>query len=169
MQQHGSNQTELSFEDVTKQDPLMFTTFMIFALLLMFSFHIWINSQKDLCAHRPKSSTTPNMDLNVINKLGFFQETKNIIIGAGGTLVAITTIVLFLIPSFMAKVYLMQNPDGINFGSGRAWAYIGRIAVPSLSFVILPSVIIINNPKMRTVLKRKLKDLLLQFKKTNLT
>ena len=129
------------------------------ALLLLTSIHIWIHSHNALAKILAKVSPTHKQEVNnVTGKVGYFQETKNMIIGAGGTLTAISMIVFFMVPSFVAKMYLGQNPDGINFGGGRAWTYIGRIAMPVLAFIILPCVIIVNNTKMRKVLMRKLKD-----------
>jgi hypothetical protein len=51
----------------------------------------------------------------------------------------------------------------VNFGAGRAWIYIGWITMPFLSFVILPCIVIANNPKMRKALMRKLRDIILSF------
>ncbi len=93
-------------------------------------------------------------------KVGYIQEGKNVIIGAGGTFAAIALIVLFLIPSIIARRYIVMNPEEINFGAGQAWAYIHRMTMPILSFVILPFAIIGSNQKMRKVLKRELKDLI---------
>ena len=97
--------------------------------------------------------------MNSGNKYRNYQETKNTIIGAGATLVAVTMISLFLVPSFMARKYLEEDQNGINFGWGRAWTYIGRMTMAVLSFLILPFVIIVNNRKMRKVLLRQLKDM----------
>jgi hypothetical protein len=128
------------------------------AIMVLTSLHIWIHSYKDFWTCGAKVSPTPQLETYKQNKNGYFQETKNIIIGAGGTLVAIALIVVFLVPSIMARRSLVQDPDGINFGGGRAWAYIHRMTMPVLSFVILPLVIIGNNDKMRKVLIRELKD-----------
>ncbi len=129
------------------------------ALLLLTSIHIWIHSHNVLAKFFAKVSPTLKPEVNnKTDKAGYFQETKNIIIGAGGTLAAITMMFVFMVPLFVAKMYLGQNPDGINFGKGRAWTYIGRMTMPVLSFIILPGVTIVNNAKMRKVLMRKLKD-----------
>ena len=127
-------------------------------LLLLTSIHIWIHSHKVLAKFLAKVSPTPKHVVNNTGKVGYVQETKNIIIGAGGTLAAITMMFVFMVPLFVAKMYLGQNPDGINFGRGRAWTYIGRMTMPFLAFIILPGVTIVNNSKMRKVLMRKLKD-----------
>jgi hypothetical protein len=146
-------------EDVAKEDPLSYVTYLTMALLLLTSIHIWIHSHNVLAKFFAKVSPTPKPEVNnKTNKVGYFQETKNIIIGAGGTLAAITMMFVFMVPLFVAKMYLGQNPDGINFGKGRAWTYIGRMTMPVLSFIILPGVTIVNNAKMRKVLMRKLKD-----------
>ncbi len=72
------------------------------AIMLLTSLHIWIHSYKDLWTCGAKVSPTPQLETYKQNKNGYFQETKNIIIGAGGTLVAIALIVVFLVPSIMA-------------------------------------------------------------------
>jgi hypothetical protein len=145
-------------EDVAKEDPLSYVTYLTMALLLLTCIHIWIHSHKVLGKFLAKVSPTPKHEVNNTGKVGYFQETKNIIIGAGGTLAAITMMFVFMVPLFVAKMYLGQNPDGINFGRGRAWTYIGRMTMPFLAFIILPGVTIVNNSKMRKVLMRKLKD-----------
>ena len=139
MLQHGLSQTELSVKDVDKQIPLIFILYLNAAILLLTSIHTWILSHI------------------------YFQETKNIILGVGRTLVAITTIVVLLIPSHISRRYFEKKLYEINFGAGRAWIYIGRITMPFLSFVILPCIVIANNPKMRKALMRKLRDIILSF------
>jgi hypothetical protein len=139
MLQNGLSQPELSVKDVDKQSPLIFILYLNAAILLLTSIHTWILSHI------------------------YFQETKNIILGVGRTLVAITTIVVLLIPSHISRRYFEKNLYEINFGAGRAWIYIGRITMPVLSFVILPCIVIVNNPKMRKALMRKLRDIIWSF------
>jgi hypothetical protein len=92
-----------------------------------------------------------------------YQETKNFVIGAGSTFVAVAMITLFMVPVYLARMYLRDDENGINFGMGRTWSYIGRMSMPVLSFLILPSVIIVSNHKMRKVLLRELKDTIASF------
>jgi hypothetical protein len=101
MLQNGLSQPELSVKDVDKQSPLIFILYLNAAILLLTSIHTWILSHI------------------------YFQETKNIILGVGRTLVAITTIVVLLIPSHISRRYFEKNLYEVNFGAGRAWIYIG--------------------------------------------
>ena len=103
-------------------------------------------------------------EIKIGEKYKNYQETKNFVVGAGSTFVAVTLIVLFMVPMYMARMYLCEDENGINFGIGRTWTYIGRITMPVLSFLILPSVIIVSNYKMRRVIIRELKDNILSFK-----
>jgi hypothetical protein len=151
---------------VYQEDPLSFATYMTIGIILLTSTYMMIYSHKELWDCQPKPNPTPEgnqLDLSTGNKYKNYQETKNIIIGAGGNLVAVLLITLLLVPSFMARIYLEEDQNGINFGWGRAWTYIGRITMPVLSFVILPSVIFVNNKKMRKVLLRELKDSIASF------
>jgi hypothetical protein len=156
------NQTELSYKDVHQQDPLSLATYLAIGIILLNSLYIIIYSHKNAWNFLPKLNPTSEgnqLEMNSGNKYRNYQETKNTIIGAGATLVAVTMISLFLVPSFMARKYLEEDQNGINFGWGRAWTYIGRMTMAVLSFLILPFVIIVNNRKMRKVLLRQLKDM----------
>jgi hypothetical protein len=104
-------------------------------------------------------------DINIGEKYLNYQETKNFVIGAGSTFIAVTMITLFMVPVYMSRMYLREDESAINFGMGRIWTYIGRMTMPVLSFLILPSVIIVNNHKMRTVLIRELEDTIVSFSK----
>ncbi len=130
-----------------------FTTFVI----ILTSLHIWVHSYKGLWKCCLKAAPTPQLAIYEQKKVGYIQG-KNAIIGAGGTFAAIALFFLFLIPSIIARQYLVKNPEAINFGAGRAWTYINRMTMPILSFVILPFAMIGSNPKMRKVLIRELKD-----------
>jgi amino acid transporter len=137
-------------------------TYLAIGIILLTSLYIIIYSHKDAWNFLPKLNPTSEgnqLEMNNGNKYRNYQETKNTIIGAGATLVAVTMISLFLVPSFMARKYLEEDQNGINFGWGRAWTYIGRMTMAVLSFLILPFVIIVNNRKMRKVLLRQLKDM----------
>jgi hypothetical protein len=163
MLQHGLGQTELSVKDVSKQDPLNFILYLNAAILLLTSIHIWILSNIDLWNFFQKVTPPPKLKTLKTNKLGYFQETENIYIGVSQTLLAITIIVVLLVPSYISRRYFEKNSYGVNFGAGQAWIYIGRITMPFLSFVILPCILIVNNPKMRKALIRKLRDIILSL------
>ena len=121
--QQGHNQTELSFEDLTNQDPLSFIVYLTTGLLLLTSISIWIYSHKDLLNFFLKVNPNPELEINKKIKYRNYQENKNIIIGAGGTLAAVTMIVLLLIPSFIARTYLVESQNGINHGGKRSKTY----------------------------------------------
>jgi hypothetical protein len=70
-------------EDFAKEDPLSYVTYLTMVLLLLTSIHIWIHSHKVLANFFAKVSPAPKPEVNNTGKIGYFQETKNIIIGAG--------------------------------------------------------------------------------------
>ncbi len=129
------------------------------AFILLSSIHIVIYCNECIW----KSLSRPNWtqgnnppDQSIGGKYQNYQETKNFVIGAGSTFVAVAMITLFMVPVYMTRMYLREDVNGINFGMGRTWSYMGRMTMPVLSFLILPSVIIVSNSKMRKVLLREL-------------
>jgi hypothetical protein len=140
---------------------------MAVAFIVLSSIHIMIYSNEYLWNILSRLNWTQGSnkpEITIGEKYKNYQETKNFVIGAGSTFVAVTLIVLFMVPMYMARMYLREDENGINFGMGRTWTYIGRITMPVLSFLILPSVIIVSNYKMRRVIIRELKDKILSFK-----
>jgi hypothetical protein len=87
---------------------------------------------------------------------------KNCIAGAGGSLAAVAIIILLTIPSYIARDYVYQNPDFINYGHGKVWTYLKRISWPTLCYTVLPTVVIAIKGKMRRALMRKIKEKLSQ-------
>ena len=139
---------------------------MAVAFIVLSSIHIMIYSNGYLWNILSRLNWTQGSnqpEIKIGGKYKNYQETKNFVVGAGSTFVAVTLIVLFMVPMYMARMYLREDENGINFGMGRTWTYIGRITMPVLSFLILPSVIIFSNHKMRRVIKRELKDKILSF------
>jgi hypothetical protein len=68
---------------------------------------------------------------------------------------------LLLSPAAISKSIVRNDPNNINFGSGRLWSYASRISLPILSFYVLPITILVSNSKMRNTLKREIRE---QFK-----
>lgn len=52
-----------------------------------------------------------------------------------------------------------EDLDYINFGSGRAWVYVSKIAIPLSYQFLFPLFIIASNRRMRTSLARDFKEL----------
>jgi hypothetical protein len=166
--QHEHNETELTYKAVAKQDPQAFVLYGAVAFILLSSIHIAIYSHEGIWNFLSKLNWTlgrNHLETNNGQKYKNYQEAKNIVVGAGSTFVAVTMIALFVVPLFMARQYLHEDENGINFGMGRTWTYIGRMTMPVLSFLILPSVIIVNNHKMRTVLIREFEDMIVSINK----
>jgi hypothetical protein len=136
------------------------------AFILLSSIHIVIYSNECLWKSLSRLNWTQGKnppDQSIGGKYQNYQETKNFVIGSGNTFVAVAMITLFMVSVYMAQMYLREDENGINFGMGRTWSYIGRMTMPVLSFIILPSVIIVSNSKMRKVLLRELKDTIASF------
>jgi len=160
-----NNKTEKynSFGDLVVQDPLGVASKILLLLQTTTTLCSWIYSCYILI---PSSSN----NLAIINIPGpatqvpmtthsRFEESKNFIVGAGGTLVVIALGIVLIFPSHKSKSIASDNMDAINFGEGRLWIYISRISVSLLCYCLLPMVIIANNAKMRATLKREFLEL----------
>jgi hypothetical protein len=157
------NKTSYSFQDVADRDPLLIVTQIIVLVLIWITFHIWIFSQKYTCSNVWNFliySHTPVVRLpkpSEHEKMENFQKSKNSIIGAGGTFISILLIIILLVPSFVSKSYARKNIDDMNYGTGKFWTYLSWITVPIFSYCQLPTVILLNNSKMRKYLFKKMK------------
>ena len=162
-----TNKTNFSFQDVANSDPLWSVTKAMLLVLFWITFHIWIYSLKSwvvqtwgrVVTGKTRVVRIPralSQDFG-LDKFEVFQNTKNSIIGAGGTLVTAVLIITLLAPSFIAKSYARNNPNDINHGSGKIWTYVSWITLPIFSYCQLPVVILLNNSKMRRFLNREIK------------
>jgi hypothetical protein len=153
-----------SFGDLILQDPLGVTSKIFLLIQIIMTLCSWIYSN-----YITLSSSSDNIEINNINGsvLQFplttntiFEESKNLIIGAGGNLILILLAIVLIYPSHKSKMIASNNMEAINFGDGRLWIYISRISVPLLAYCLLPMVVITNNAQMRATLKRELMELL---------
>ena len=165
-----NNSPGLSLEDLSKNDPLWYLSRIIFFLLLIVTLNIWVYSRKEFFKRIWKKKfirnsiilfTITDLPVKVERGSSFkfeqFNKTKNAIIGASGTFVAIALLILLLFPSIISKSYAQNNAEEINYGSGRFWTCFSRINLPIVSYCVIPLVVITSNAKMREVLIRHLK------------
>jgi hypothetical protein len=159
---HSVNKTlhHYSFGDLVAKDPLGVIAGLFALIQIILTMYSWIYS---VCIVLPRSSN--NIANNNSRRLvplsinSRFEETKNVIIGAGGTLVGVFVAIVLIFPTLKSKSIANKNMEDINFGYGRLWIYISRISIPIVAYCLFPTVIIANNAKMRATLKRQLTDL----------
>ena len=161
-----TNKTNFSFQDVADNDPLWPVTRTMLLVLIWITFHIWVYGLKSWIAQtwgRVVTGKTKVVRITrafshnfQLDKFEIFQNTKNSIIGSGGTLVTAVLIITLLVPSLIAKSYARNNPNDINHGSGKIWTYVHWITLPIFSYCQLPAVILLNNAKMRKFLSREI-------------
>jgi hypothetical protein len=162
-----SNETQMTYEEIIKNDPLHTFTLVLFLILVSVGVQTWVYSKKDsfITCWKTITRTGQNPSLGLIFtgkpeiKNNKFEETKNLIIGSSGTLTSIASIILLLIPAAISKSVAKDDPILINTGSGRLWSYASRISIPILGYCVMPIIIIVYNSKMRKTLRREIQGL----------
>jgi len=87
-----------------------------------------------------------------------FMEKKSMIVSNGQTLILICMGFTFTVPMMVVRKISREQLGTINFGTGKAWVYINRIAVPTSYQLLFPLLIIVSNVKMRKCLLRCIKE-----------
>lgn len=88
-----------------------------------------------------------------------FLEKKSMIVSNGQTLILICMGFAFTVPMMIVRKISREQLGTINYGAGKAWVYMNRIAVPTSYQFLFPLLIIISNVKMRSCLLRGIKEL----------
>ena len=156
-----SNDLPLTYRRMIAKDPLNIITQYVFIILILICIQTWVYSIKVYLINIWKwlisIGKSPNqVSNNTSNNSN--EDTKNVILGASGTLALIVLIVLIYIPASISRYIAHIDPDRINHGSGRLWNYASRFSIPILHYCILPIITIGSNSKMRKTLKREMKD-----------
>jgi hypothetical protein len=86
--------------------------------------------------------------------------SKNTIVQAGAYLA--TTLITFVT---LAWVYIgkesgINNYNNINQGMGRMWIYAGKMASPTIVFIVFPIMVISTHEKMQADFKKRIRQVL---------
>jgi hypothetical protein len=104
------------------QEPLKFVIIGQLLILTLLVTRIWIHSLQPklfkIFCRQPSQSESAGSQ-----KPSKFQNTKDAIIGSGGTLAAVVIIVILIVPAFVAKSYAEENADNLNHAPGRDRCY----------------------------------------------
>ena len=151
-----------SFYIIIATDPLNILTQILFIMLVLIGIQTWAYSKKKFLKTiwkriRRMGPVSP-LQSSVNNNANNLEDTKNVILGASGTLAIIVLIILLNTPASRARYIAHIDPDAINHGTGRLWNYASRFSLPILNYCLLPIIILGSNSKMRKKLKREFKD-----------
>ena len=120
-------------ELLNKIDPLWTLNTLILVLLFIVTFRTWVYSRKDEFAkllRRPViiNQVAPLNQASIHSSEhqnpNFWQITKTSLIGASGSLVAVISLVLLILPAITARGIFTKNADKINYGHGCIIYYI---------------------------------------------
>jgi len=155
-----SNELPPTYRRMIAKDPVNVLTQFAFIMLIIICIQIWVYSKKHYLINTWKYLTrigSPNQVSNIASN-NSKEDTKNVILGASGTLALTVLIILIYIPASISRYIAHIDPDRINSGSGRLWNYTSRFSIPIIHYCILPIITIGSNSKMRKTLMREFKD-----------
>lgn len=155
-----SNELPPTYRRMIAKDPVNVLTQFAFIMLIIICIQIWVYSKKHYLINIWKYLTrigSPNQVSNIASN-NSKEDTKNVILGASGTLALTVLIILIYIPASISRYIAHIDPDRINSGSGRLWNYTSRFSIPIIHYCILPIITIGSNSKMRKTLMREFKD-----------
>ena len=87
-----------------------------------------------------------------------FEETKSNILGTSQTVLMLALAVVAVAPISIGKTLIKKNIEEINFGKGRTLMYLGKISMPTFTFLLFPLLMLAFNRKVRKSLWRELKE-----------
>jgi hypothetical protein len=141
----GNKVPMVTFRNIRSYDYLNFVTQLLCLMIILFAVQIWAKSLKLRFTSMYQEEHTR------------FEISKETLYGAGGSLAIIVIMMLFLIPTYISFNIFAQNPELVNRDIGKIWTYIGRITMATISYCIVPIIILINNPNLRQTLLNKTK------------
>jgi hypothetical protein len=141
----GNKVPMVTFRNVRSYDCLNFVTQLLCLMIILFAVQIWAKSLKLWFTSRYQEDHTR------------LEISKRTLYGAGGSLAITVIMVLFLIPTYISFNIFAQNPELVNRDMGKIWTYLGRITMATISYCIVPMIILINNPNLRQTLLNKIK------------
>jgi len=146
-------------EKLDQSSPMSIINTVIWISMVFVTLRIWLYSQKDkfsnlmnrfrnwnitlLMDTLSNSQTCQNSGSNIV------QTTMSSLIGSAGSLAAVMTLILLMLPARMARDIFIHNVEDINHGNGRTWIYISRISRLLYYYCLLPTVLICSNTNMR--------------------
>jgi hypothetical protein len=145
LQHRGNNASLVTFKNVRNYDYHNSATQILCLLLILFAVQIWAKSLKERFTSKYQEDHSR------------LEISKEALFGAGGSLCVIVIMILFLIPSYISHNIFYQNPELVNKGIGKIWTYTSRITMATISYCIVPIIILINNPNLRQTLLNKIK------------
>ena len=157
------------FETNMRNDPIKLFSTTSYIIIALLGLQIFIYSNMDKLRRfkekwfkkdlAPTSFTMPaNGDTAGQRNNEKFFEGKNLILGAGSTLIVTGISVAFFVPIAVVRYIARNNLDNINIGNGRTWVYISKVTVPTCYQLVFPLFVILNNAKMRKSLLRDFKE-----------
>jgi len=153
-----------TFYSIISTDPLNHLTRIVFIILALIGIQTWAYSKKKflktIWKRIQQVGTVSPLQNNVNNNANNVEDTKNVILGASGTLAIIILIILLNAPALKSRYTAHIDPAIINYGTERLWNYTSRFCLPILNYCLLPVIILGSNSKMRKTLKREMKDFL---------
>ena len=102
---------------------------------------------------------TPRLSKEEVKVETKFLEKKSMIVTNSQALILICMGIAFTVPMSVVRKLSREHLDTINYGSGKAWVYLNRIAVPTSYQFLFPLFIIASNAKMRTFIIRGIREL----------
>lgn len=87
-----------------------------------------------------------------------FEETKSNILGTSQTVLMLVLAIVAVAPISIGKALIKKNINDINSGKGRALMYLGKISMPTFTFLLFPLLMLAFNHKVRKSLWRELKE-----------
>jgi hypothetical protein len=160
MKKFTNTNLPLTFDSLLSTDAMNHLTRVVLIMLALIGTNTWVYGKKIYLTtiwNRIKQ-TRKSTNQNVNNEEYKSEDTKNVILGASGTLAIIVLIILLSTPAIKVRNIAKIDPASLNYGSGRLWNYISRFSLPFLNYCLLPIIIIGSNSKMRKTLKREIKD-----------
>ena len=158
-----SNDPPPTYRKMIAKDPVNVLTLFVFIMLVLICVQTWVYSKKHYLINiwilLTRIGKSPNQVSNTTSN-NSKEDTKNVILGASGTLALSVLIILIYIPASISRFIAHIDPDRINYGSGKLLNYASRFSIPILHYCILPIITIGSNSKMRKTLMREFKDFL---------
>lgn len=153
-------------------DPIDIFSNSMFFLMLFVTFKMWLYSNKMILLQvlknlseflkltKAKDFCQKKIILNSNEETVSAKVSKNTIVQAGAYLA--TTLITFVT---LAWVYIgkesgINNYNNINQGMGRIWIYAGKMASPTIVFIVFPIMVISTHEKMQADFKKRIRQVL---------
>jgi len=153
-------------------DPIIIYSNSMFYLMLFITFKMWLYSNKMILLQvlknlseflkltKAKDFCQKKIILNSNEVTVSAKVSKNTIVQAGAYLATMLITFVTLAWVYIGKESGINNYNNINQGMGRMWIYAGKMASPTIVFIVFPIMVISTHEKMQADFKKRIRQVL---------